>query len=145
MNLSIVRFRAAINCISFGLRSLCTRCHTIATTEHCIFECDFPTFCTTKIANFLDLKFHNGVPNTHLARKKLFLFNIYIEELDPRGQVMNLIMSLKKSYLQFAATEKWIGWNNVVFYAQLFAHIRKVIEQRLFVDLEVTLLNDLLV
>ena len=74
--------------------------------------------------------------------------NMYIDELHPLrmvcGQVMNLILTLKKSYLQFAATERWSGWGEVVHYAQLFAHIRKVIEQRLFVDLKVDLLHELL-
>ena len=82
----------------------------------------------------------------HLARKKLFLYNMYIEELHPlaSGQVMNLILSLKKGFLQFAATERWLGWGEVVFYAQLFSHIKKVIEQRLFVDLDVKVLNEML-
>ena len=127
---------------------MCTICHEVATTEHCLYECNFPSFCTTKIAHFLDEKYHRGVPHIHLARKKLFLFNMYIEELHPLrmvcGQIMNLILTLKKSYLQFAATERWLGWGEVVYYAKLFAHIRKVIEQRLFVDLKVDLLHELL-
>ena len=126
----------------------CSICHEIATTEHCLYECSFPRFCTTKIATFLDEKFHRGVPHIHLARKKLFLFNMYIDELHPLrmgcSQIMNLILTLKKSYLQFAATERWSGWGEVVHFAQLFAHIRKVIEQRLFVDLKVDLLHELL-
>ena len=73
---------------------------------------------------------------------------MYIEELHSLqlvcGQVMNLILTLKKSYLQFAATKRWLGLGEVVFYAQLFAHIRKVIEQRLFDDLKVDLLHELL-
>ena len=32
----------------------CSICHEIATTEHCLYECSFPRFCTTKIATFLD-------------------------------------------------------------------------------------------
>ena len=32
---------------------MCSICHEIATTEHCLYECNFPSFCTTKIANFL--------------------------------------------------------------------------------------------
>ena len=71
---------------------------------------------------------------------------MYIEELHPLacGQVMNLILTLKKSYLQFAATEKWLGWGEVVFYAIFFAYIKKVIEQCLFVNLEVNLLHEML-
>ena len=102
---------------------MCSFCHEIATTEHCLYECNFPSFCTTKITNFLDEKYHRGVPHIHLARKKHFLFNMYIEELHPLrmvcGQIMNLILTLKKSYLQFAATEKCRGWGEVVFCAQL--------------------------
>ena len=126
---------------------MCSKCHTIADTEHCIYFCDFPSFCAKKIAIYLDVRFHNGVPHVQLAMKKLFLYNIYIEELDPRiaGQIMNLILNLKKSYLAFAAEEKWLNWGTVVYYAQLFSHIRKTITQRIFVDLEVNLLNDLLI
>ena len=93
------------------------------------------------------MRYHNGVPNIQVASKKLFLYNMYIEELEPRvaGQVMNLILLLKKSYLNFAAEERWIHWNTTVFYAQLFSHIRKTITHRIFVDLDVNFLNDLLV
>ena len=69
----------------FGLveSPMCSICHEVAMTEHCLYECNFPSFCTTKIAHFLDEKYHRGVPHIHLARKKLFLFNMYIEELHP--------------------------------------------------------------
>ena len=125
---------------------MCSICHVTATTEHCMYECSFPSFCASKIATFLDEKFHKGVPHIHLARKKLFLYNIYINELHPSAgnQVTNLILTLKKSYLQFAATERWRGWGEVVHFAQLFAHIKKVIEQRIFVNLKVDLLQDML-
>ena len=55
---------------------------------------------------------------------------------------MNLILSIKKSCLNFAADEKWMSWNRVIFYAQLFAHTQKVIAQRMFMNLEVELLTD---
>ena len=96
----------------FGLVEppICSICHEVAMTEHCLYKCYFLLFYTTKIANFLDEKYHREVPHIHLARKKLFLFNMYIEELHPLrmvcGQIMNLILTLKKSYLQFAATER---------------------------------------
>ena len=71
---------------------------------------------------------------------------MYIEELHPRlgSQVMNLILTIKKSCLDFASDDRWLHWNRVVFYAQLFAHTRKVITQRLFMALDVEMLNDFL-
>ena len=124
----------------------CGRCQVVATTEHCIFECSFPSFCATKIATYLDNRIHGGVPHINLAREKLFLYNMYIEELQPRlsSQVMNLILTIKKSCLDFASDDRWLHWNRVVFYAQLFAHTRKVITQRLFMALDVEMLNDFL-
>ena len=67
-----------------------------------------------------------------------------IEELHPSlaGQVMNLILSIKKSCLNFVSEDKLIGWNNTVYFAQLFAHVLKVIAQRLYMNLEVKLLTD---
>ena len=55
---------------------------------------------------------------------------------------MNLILSPKKScYLYFAAaTDKWLDWNNIVYYAQFFARMKK----RLFVELEIKDLNKFL-
>ena len=72
---------------------------------------------------------------------------MYIEELDPfaGGQVMNLILSLKKSYLQFAATERWIGWRKSFFMRSFLLILEMSLNmQRLFVNLDVTELNDLL-
>ena len=124
----------------------CGICLEVATTEHCLFFCSFPSFCASKIAIFLDSELHGGVPHILLARERLFLHCIYIDELHPRfcGQIMNLILSIKKSCIEFASDDRWINWNCVVWYAQLFAHIRKVIAQRLFMNLKVELLNELL-
>ena len=71
---------------------------------------------------------------------------MYIDELPSSicGQVMNLILSLKKSCLEYAAEEKWLGWSRTVWYAQLFSHIRKTVAQRLFLNLQVDLLNEML-
>ena len=87
-----------------------------------------------------------GVPHVHLAREKLFLHCMYIDELPSSicGQVMNLILSLKKSCLEYAAEEKWLSWSSTVWYAQLFSHIRKTVAQRLFLNLPVNLLNEML-
>ena len=124
----------------------CSICFEVATTEHCLFFCKFPSFCASKIADFLDRKLHGGVPHVHLAREKLFLHCIYIDELPSSicGQVMNLILSLKKSCLEYAAEEKWLSWSSTVWYAQLFSHIRKTVAQRLFLNLPVNLLNEML-
>ena len=124
----------------------CSICFEVATTEHCLFFCKFPSFCASKIADFLDRKLHGGVPHVHLAREKLFLHCMYIDELPSSicGQVMNLILSLKKSCLEFAADEKWLGWSRTVWYAQLFSHIRRTVAQRLFINLPVDLLNEML-
>ena len=71
---------------------------------------------------------------------------MYIDEIPSSlcGQVMNLILSLKKSCIEYAADERWIGWSRTVWYAQLFSHIRKTVAQRLFMNLQVDLLNELL-
>ena len=57
---------------------------------------------------------------------------------------MNLILTIKKSCLDFASDDRWLHWNRVVFYAQLFAHTKRVITQRLFMALDVEMLNDFL-
>ena len=71
---------------------------------------------------------------------------MYIDEIPSSlcSQVMNLILSLKKSCIEYAADERWIGWSRTVWYAQLFSHIRKTVAQQLFMNLQVDLLNELL-
>ena len=132
----------------FGLVDVpnCGRCLEVATTEHCLYFCSFPSFCASKIANFLDNRLHGGVPHIHLARERLFLHCMYIDELPSRfcGQIMNLVLSIKKSCIEFASDDRWVNWTRIVWYAQLFTHIRKVIAQRLFLDLPVELLSELL-
>ena len=88
----------------------CNICFEVATTEHCLFFCTFPTFCASKIANFLDKKLHNGVPRIHLAREKLFLHCMYIDEFQSKfcDQIMNLKLALKKVSSNLPLTRD--GW-----------------------------------
>ena len=71
---------------------------------------------------------------------------MYIDEFQSKfcDQIMNLILALKKSFLEFASDQRWVGWSRTVWHAQLFSHIRKVIAQRLLMQLKVELLTELL-
>ena len=66
----------------------------------------FLHFVLPKLLTFLTINCMGGVPHIHLARERLFLHCMYIDELPSRfcGQIMNLVLSIKKVVLNSRLT-----------------------------------------
>merc|ERR1711915_481335 len=125
--------------------SICILCKKIANTEHALFECKFPQFCSQIISDFLDAKFHNSVPWISVNKRNLFLYSCFIDEIPKivQYEIILLTLVMKSRFLHWSASNKWENWSKLTYTAQMLNMINRATFILKAQNKQVRILNDL--
>ena len=104
----------------FAETDLCLKCNVLATTEHNIFYCKFPTYIANTITKFLDKVFNDSQPEFIFMVEPVFLYNVFFEQFSiiEYIQLTHLILVAKHRCLKIANNEVIAKWNCHNYYTQ---------------------------
>ena len=116
----------------FGLanESNCLKCNVVATSEHCLFECKFPSYASSAIAKFLDMRYNDSAPDFIFLKESFFLCNTYYEQFSTAEytQLTLLILVIKDKCIKIANDPCIERWSKNNFFSQLILIIQFTIK-----------------